>query len=96
MGELTHLDESGQARMVDVGAKAETQRERPPPTRPDAAETLRLLRAGDLPKGDVLGAARIAGIMAANATHELIPCVIPCLLTAVAVEFDYDEDASPW
>ena len=95
MGELTHLDESGQARMVDVGAKAETQREATAAGRVlMRPETLRLLRAGDLPKGDVLGAARIAGIMAAKRTYELIPLCHPLLLTAVAVEFDYDEDAS--
>jgi len=95
MADLTHLDESGQARMVDVGAKAETQREAIAAGRVlMRPETLRLLRAGDLPKGDVLGAARIAGIMAAKRTHELIPLCHPLLLTGVAVEFEYDEETS--
>jgi cyclic pyranopterin phosphate synthase len=95
MTELTHLDEQGQARMVDVGGKAETERGAVAAGRVwMQPETLRLLRHGDLPKGDVLGAARIAAIMAAKRTHELIPLCHPLLLTAVAVEFDYDEDAS--
>jgi cyclic pyranopterin phosphate synthase len=55
---------------------------------------LRLLRAGDLPKGDVLGTARVAGIMAAKRTAELIPLCHPLLLTKVAVEFTFDEAAS--
>ena len=95
MPELTHLDAQGQAHMVDVGAKAETEREaiaggrvlmRP--------ETLRLLREGNLPKGDVLGTARVAGIMAAKRTSELIPLCHQLLLTKVAVEFEFDEAAS--
>ncbi len=90
--ELTHLDAQGQACMVDVGAKAETEREavargevRMKP------ETLRLILAGDLPKGDVLGAARLAGIMAAKRTAELIPLCHPLLLTYVGVECIPDE-----
>jgi cyclic pyranopterin monophosphate synthase len=95
VAQLTHLDPQGQAHMVDVGAKAETEREaivsgrvlmRP--------ETLSLLRAGNLPKGDVLGTARVAGIMAAKRTSELIPLCHPLLLTKVSVEFEFDEDAS--
>lgn len=94
MAQLTHLDERGQARMVDVGAKPETAREaiargevrmRP--------ETLRLIREGDLPKGDVLGTARTAGIMAAKRTAELIPLCHPLLLTYVGVDFALDEGA---
>ena len=57
-------------------------------------ETLALLRAGNLPKGDVLGTARVAGIMAAKRTSELIPLCHPLLLTKVAVEFAFDEAAS--
>jgi cyclic pyranopterin phosphate synthase len=56
------------------------------------SETLALLRAGDLPKGDVLGTARIAGIMAAKRTSDLIPLCHPLLLTHVAVEFAFDEE----
>ncbi|MCX7706858.1 MAG: cyclic pyranopterin monophosphate synthase MoaC [Anaerolineae bacterium] len=95
MSELTHLDEHGQARMVDVGAKAETEREAIAAGRVlMRPETLRLLREGNLPKGDVLGTARVAGIMAAKRTAELIPLCHPLLLTSVAVEFAFDEDAS--
>ena len=84
MSELTHLDEQGQARMVDVGAKAETQREAVAAGRVRMRpETLALLRAGNLPKGDVLGTARVAGIMAAKRTADLIPMCHPLLLTHV-------------
>ena len=87
---LTHLDPSGQARMVDVGDKAASSR-----TAIAAArivmlpETLAAIRAGDVKKGDVLGAARVAGIMAAKKTHELIPLCHPLLLTHAGIEFDY-------
>jgi len=95
MTQLTHLDTQGQARMVDVGAKTETEREAVAAGRVlMRLETLRLLRAGNLPKGDVLGAARVAGIMAAKRTAELIPLCHPLLLTYVAVEFTFDEAAS--
>ena len=95
MAELTHLDAQGQAHMVDVGAKAETEREAIAAGRVlMQPATLALLRAGDLPKGDVLGTARVAGIMAAKRTSELIPLCHPLLLTKVAVEFEFDEDAS--
>ncbi len=93
MSELTHLDEQGQARMVDVGAKAETEREAVAAGRVTMRrETLALLRAGDLPKGDVLGTARVAGILAAKRTSELIPLCHPLLLTHVAVDFAFDQD----
>jgi cyclic pyranopterin phosphate synthase len=95
LSDLTHLDAQGQAHMMDVGAKAETEREAIAAGRVlMRAETLRLLRAGDLPKGDVLGTARVAGIMAAKRTAELIPLCHPLLLTKVAVEFTFDEAAS--
>ena len=81
--------------MVGVGAKAETEREAIAAGRVRMRpETLALLRAGDLPKGDVLGTARVAGIMAAKRTSELIPLCHPLLLTKVTVEFAFDEDAS--
>ncbi len=76
--------------MVDVGDKAASSR-----TAIAAArivmrpETLAAIRAGDVKKGDVLGAARVAGIMAAKRTHELIPLCHPLLLTHVSIEFDY-------
>jgi cyclic pyranopterin monophosphate synthase len=92
MPELTHVDAQGQAHMVDVGAKTETEREAIAAGRVlMRPETMRLLRAGDLPKGDVLGTARVAGIMAAKRTSELIPLCHPLLLTQVSVEFAYDE-----
>ncbi|MGN6466145.1 MAG: cyclic pyranopterin monophosphate synthase MoaC [Rhizobiaceae bacterium] len=89
---LTHLGSGGEANMVDVGAKAETERtaiaEGTVTMRP---ETLRMIMAGDARKGDVLGTARIAGIMAAKRTHELIPLCHPLLLTKVSVEIEPDE-----
>jgi cyclic pyranopterin phosphate synthase len=89
---LTHLDSSGEANMVDVGAKAETERvavaEGTVTMRP---ETLRTILAGDAKKGDVIGTARIAGIMAAKRTHELIPLCHPLLLTKVSVDIKPDE-----
>jgi cyclic pyranopterin phosphate synthase len=95
MTELTHLDAQGRAHMVDVGAKAETEREAVAAGRVlMQPETLRLLRAGDLPKGDVLGTARVAGIMAAKRTWELIPLCHQLQLTKVSVEFEFDETAS--
>ncbi len=83
---LTHLNSDGHAQMVDVGEKLATQREaiargsifmRP--------ATLQLILAGTMPKGDVLAVARIAGIMAAKRTHELIPLCHPLLLSHIAV-----------
>jgi cyclic pyranopterin phosphate synthase len=95
MAELTHLNEHGEARMVDVGAKAETEREAVAAARIRMQpETLRLLREGNLPKGDVLGTARVAGIMAAKRTSELIPMCHPLMLTHVSLEFAFDEAAS--
>jgi cyclic pyranopterin monophosphate synthase len=95
LAQLTHLDAQGQAHMVDVGAKADTEREAIATGRVFMQPaTLALLRAGNLPKGDVLGTARVAGIMAAKRTSELIPLCHPLLLTKVSVEFEFDEDAS--
>jgi len=95
MSELTHLDDRGQARMVDVGAKAETEREAVAAGRVlMRPETLRLLQAGNLPKGDVLGTARVAGIMAAKRTASLIPLCHPLPLTYVGIDFTFDEGAS--
>ena len=95
MTALTHIDGAGQARMVDVTAKADTERvavaQGAVVMRP---ETLALIRAGDMKKGDVLGVARIAGIMAAIRTHELIPLCHPLALTGVEVEIEPD-DALP-
>jgi cyclic pyranopterin monophosphate synthase len=87
MAKLTHLSARGEARMVDVSAKAATQRVAVAEGRVVmSAKTLDLVLSGDAKKGDVLGAARIAGIMAAKRTHELIPLCHPLALSKVAVD----------
>ena len=84
---LTHLDEQGRARMVDVGAKAESERVAVARGRITMQpETLDAIQAGTVKKGDVLTVAQIAGIQAAKRTHELIPMCHPLLLTHVAVD----------
>jgi cyclic pyranopterin phosphate synthase len=84
---LTHLDDKGEARMVDVSDKAATQRiARAEGFVAMAPETLALVEKGEAKKGDVLATARIAGIMAAKRTHELIPLCHPVPITKVAVE----------
>lgn len=88
---LTHIGASGEAHMVDVGAKAETERtaiaEGSVRMQP---ETLTMILDGNAKKGDVLGTARIAGIMAAKKAHELIPLCHPLLLTKVSVDIEPD------
>ncbi|MCZ7496060.1 cyclic pyranopterin monophosphate synthase MoaC [Agrobacterium rhizogenes] len=92
-GKLTHIDAGGEAHMVDVGDKAETVRvavaEGFVKMKP---ETLELIRKGNAKKGDVIGTARLAGIMAAKQTANLIPLCHPLMLTKVAV--DITEDAA--
>ena len=95
MAKLSHLDESGRARMVDVTAKDDTLREavakgsvRMKP------ETLALIQSGGVPKGDVLAVAQVAGVMAAKRTHELIPMCHPLLLSAIDVRLEPDEKES--
>jgi len=86
---LTHFDADGQAHMVDVGAKAETRRVAIATGRIlMQPETFAMIRAGTAKKGDVLGIARIAGIMAAKKTSDLIPLCHPLALTRVAIEFE--------
>ena len=90
---LTHLDETGAARMVDVSAKPETERRavatgRIAMSRAAAAA----IGAGEVPKGDVLAAARIAGIMAAKRTGDLIPLCHPLPITSAAVDLAVEED----
>ncbi len=94
MAELSHLDEHGRARMVDVSDKAVTRR------RAVARSVVRMspptaarVAAGDAPKGDVLGTARLAGIQAAKRTSELIPLCHPLALTYVGVEGEIDAGA---
>ena len=92
MSGLTHLDAKGQAYMVDIADKVVTSRRA-------IAEgcvvmepaTLGLIRAGDAKKGDVLGTARLAGIMAAKRTHELIPLCHPLMLSTVSLELTLDD-----
>ncbi len=95
MPRLTHIGADGKADMVDVGGKAETERtavaEGVVTMKP---QTLRTIIDGNAKKGDVLGAARIAGIMAAKKTSELIPLCHPLLLTKVSVDIEAD-DALP-
>ena len=92
---LTHFDATGQAHMVDVGAKQDTHRIavaagsiRMKP------ETLALIQSGNAKKGDVIGIARIAAIMASKRTSELVPLCHPLPITRVAVDFEVDEKAS--
>jgi cyclic pyranopterin phosphate synthase len=94
MERLTHLDEQGAARMVDVGAKeASARRAVARAVVRMAPATARAVAAGDAPKGDVLGVARIAGIQAAKRTGELIPLCHPIGLDHVDVEGEVDEAA---
>ncbi|WP_442783720.1 cyclic pyranopterin monophosphate synthase MoaC [Collimonas fungivorans] len=92
---LTHFDQSGQAHMVDVGSKNDTHR-----TALASgcirmkAETLALIQSGTAKKGDVLGIARIAAIMATKRTSDLIPLCHPLALTRVTVDFSIDDAAS--
>lgn len=90
---LTHFDEKGKARMVDVSEKPLTMREaiaagsvymKP--------ETIKLIKDRQISKGDVLGVARVAGIMAAKKTSELIPMCHPLNITSVNIDFDIDEE----
>lgn len=95
MTKLTHLDADGHAAMVDVGAKESTSREAVAQAVVEMAPaTLAAIRDGNVPKGDVLAAARIAGILAAKRTPELIPLCHTLLLSKVAVDFEIDEAAS--
>jgi cyclic pyranopterin phosphate synthase len=92
MTRLSHIDDSGAARMVDVSGKAQTLRvARASGTITMARTTLDAIRADRLAKGDVLGVARVAAIMAAKRTSELIPLCHPVPLTDVGVEFTLDE-----
>jgi len=89
---LSHLDEQGQAHMVDVGGKQETQREATAEALVKMSrETLKLAMAGQNKKGDVFGAARIAGIMAAKRTPDLIPLCHPLPLDSVDIDFTPNE-----
>ncbi len=93
MSDLTHIDESGAAHMVDVANKAESKRIAVAEGRITMkAETLKHIIAGDMPKGDVIGTARIAGIMAAKQTHNLIPLCHPLPISKVSIEIEANGD----
>lgn len=94
MSRLTHLDAEGKARMVDVGHKADTRRVAVASGRITmTAEALSAIREGSVKKGDVLATARIAGIMAAKRTGELIPLCHPLGLDSVSVDFAFEDNA---
>src|SRR5271167_1084771 len=91
---LTHIDQGGAARMVDVSEKAATERVAVAEGRVRMSKaTLDLVLSGNAKKGDVLGAARIAGIMAAKKTHDLIPLCHPLLISKVEIDIAPDEGA---
>lgn len=93
MSELTHFNQAGEAHMVDVGSKDVTQRRAIASGRIIMLpETLQVIAQGNHKKGDVLGIARIAGIMAAKKTSDLVPLCHPLALTNVSVEFQLDTD----
>jgi len=91
---LTHVDESGAARMVDVSGKDATAREAVATGRVLVSpEVVALLRSGDVPKGDALAVARVAGIMAAKRTPDLVPLCHPLTLSGVTVDLEVTDDA---
>lgn len=92
MSKLTHFNEAGEAEMVDVGHKPESNRTAIATGKIEMQpETLRLIQAGEHKKGDVIGVARIAGIMAAKKTAELIPLCHPIGLDKISVDFEVNE-----
>ncbi|MBP2649718.1 MAG: moaC [Firmicutes bacterium] len=95
MMELTHFNQSGRAHMVDVSQKDDSSRRAVAIGRISMLpETLALVKAGQIGKGDVLGVAQVAGIMGAKSTCQLIPMCHPLLLTGINIEFSLDEEAS--
>jgi cyclic pyranopterin monophosphate synthase len=95
MSDLTHLDERGRARMVDVSAKGETVRIATARGRVlMRPETLRLIQSGGVKKGDVLAIAQVAGVMGAKRTPDIIPLCHPLPITGVDLTFDLNEDDS--
>lgn len=95
MSKLTHLSDTGEANMVDVGNKAVTSRLAQAEGRVEMLpETLEMILSGNAKKGDVLGTARLAGIMAAKRTHELVPLCHQLLISKVEVSIEPDHEAS--
>jgi cyclic pyranopterin monophosphate synthase len=94
MSKLTHLDDAGSAAMVDVSAKSETIREAVATGQiAMSAEALAAIRTASIKKGDVLAVARIAGIMAAKKTSDLIPLCHPLALSKISIDFTFEENA---
>jgi len=95
MADLTHINDKGDATMVDVTAKDITRRQaRAAGSIFMEPETLALIASGGVKKGDVLSVARIAGIMGAKKTHELVPLCHPLALTGIDVDFEFDQENS--
>lgn len=95
MPKLTHLSDTGEANMVDVGEKAVTSRIAQAEGRVEMLpETLEMILSGNAKKGDVLGTARLAGIMAAKRTHELVPLCHQLLISKIEVSIEPDQEAS--
>ncbi len=95
MGELTHFDESGRSRMVDVGGKKDTAREATATaTVSMQQETFRRIMKSEIKKGDVLGVAQVAGIMAAKKTSDLIPMCHPLNITSIEMDFVPDKETN--
>ena len=93
--EFTHFNEEGRARMVDVGGKSETERVAVAAGRVLVnEETFRLIECGGMKKGDVLGTAQIAGIMAAKKTSDIVPMCHPLMLTGIDIDFNMMEETS--
>jgi cyclic pyranopterin phosphate synthase len=91
--QFSHIDNQGQAQMVDVGAKEDSQREaRATANISMSATCFNLLASNQMEKGDVLSVARIAGIQAAKQTHQLIPLCHPLMLTKISVDFELSEE----
>ena len=93
MADFTHFNDDGRARMVDVGSKSETERTAVAAGRVLVnSETFRLIKNGGMKKGDVLGTAQIAGLMAAKKTSDLVPMCHPLMLTGVDISFNLNEE----
>jgi cyclic pyranopterin monophosphate synthase len=93
--ELTHVDESGRAKMVDISGKEKTERSATARSRVEMSpSTLELILNAGIKKGDVLAVAQVAGIMGAKKTSELIPMCHPIAITSIAIRFDIDSEAS--
>ena len=91
--DFTHFNEEGRARMVDVGSKAETERAAVAAGRVLVnEETFRLIECGGMKKGDVLGTAQIAGIMAAKKTSDIVPMCHPLMLTGIDIKFSLNRE----